>query len=437
MIGRGKGMSRRRLLRAGVASATALTAVTALPRKAPAVSRKVSLRYWTFLDPKDPGPRSNAQTQMIDAFQKKHPEIEVKCEVMAWQQIDPQIMQAVGAGKGPDVTRIAANSVAANTEAGTIIPLNPWTDKWANTQKADFYPDWDALLIDGQRMSLPIGAAATIFCYRKDLIEKVGLTVPTSWDDLITVSKALTKDPVWGTVVGVSEKNQASDLWQTFLPQVWSYGGDVFKGKQVVLEQPAWVETFQYWRDMVRIHKAAPPGMVNETTDTIMEGFMAGTFATMFNQNQKLAQVRTSKVIPPDSMGVAMMPGKGGKPGPTPLAGWQIAICKDVKEKEAAWLFIDHMLSPEMQLVNAKVAEEVPSRKSVGMDPWFKSPEAYYVNAYFKICSESGKVFQYPAKFNNLSDYLAVAIQQVIVKDAPIEKVLKEAEDRYNSEVED
>ncbi len=435
MTRRSKRITRRAFLRTGIASAAVLTGLGALPGRAPCASKKVTLRYWTFLDPKDPGPRSVAQTQIIEAFQKKYPEVEVKCEVMAWQQLEPQLIQAVGAGKGPDVTRVAIQSVAALAKAGTLLPLNPWTDKWSKAQKADFHGDWEASLLDGKKMTLPIGVAATIFCYRKDLLEKAGLKVPTTWDDLVVVAKALTKDPVWGTMVGVSQKNQASNLWQTFFPQVWSYGGEILQGKKAVLEHPAWVETFRYWREMVKVHKAAPQGMVNETTDTIMEAFRAGTVATMFNQNQKLAQVKTSKAIPPDSMGVTFMPGKGGKPGLNPMAGWQTGICKDVKEKEAAWLFIDHMLSPEMQFINAKVAEEVPSRKSVGADPWFKTPEAYYVNAYFKIAAESGKVFAYPAEFNNLADYLAVAVQQVIVNNAPIEKALKQAQDRYNGEV--
>ncbi len=431
----GKNITRRAFLGKGVASTVALAGLSAVPASAPWASKKVTIRYWTFLDPKDPGPRSKAQTQMIDAFHKKHPDIEVKPEVMAWQQIEPQLVQAVGAGKGPDVTRVAIQSVAVLAKAGSIIPLNPWTDKWTKAQKADFHGDWDASLIGGQKMTLAIGVSATIFCYRKDLLEKAGLKVPLTWDDLTVVAKALTKDPVWGTAVGVSQKNQGSNLWQTFFPQVWSYGGDVLQGKKAVLDHPAWVETFRYWRDMVRVHRAAPPGIVNETTDTIMEAFRAGTVATMFNQNQKLAQVKTSKAIPPDSMGVTFMPGKGGKPGPNPLGGWQIGLSRDAKEKEAAWLFIDHMLSSEMQLINAKVAEEVPSRKSMGADPWFKTAEAYSVNAYLKIAAESGRVFPYPAEFNNLADHLAIAIQQVIVNNAPIEKMLKEAQDRYNAEV--
>src|SRR5574337_1092080 len=115
-------ITRRALLKQGVTSAVVLAGLGGLPGTAPWASKKVTLRYWTFLDPKDPGPRSVAQTQIIDAFHKKYPEIEVKPEVMAWQQIDPQLVQAVGAGKGPDVTRISAESVASNTQAGTILP---------------------------------------------------------------------------------------------------------------------------------------------------------------------------------------------------------------------------------------------------------------------------------------------------------------------------
>jgi len=110
-------------------------------------------------------------------------------------------------------------------------------------------------------------------------------------------------------------------------------------------------------------------------------------------------------------------------------------MSKDVKEREAAWLFIDHMLSPEMQLINAKVAEEVPSRKSVGADPWFRTEEASYISAYLKVAAESGRVFPYPAEFASLCDNLAIAIQQVILNNAPIEKMLKEAQDKYNAEV--
>ncbi|MCL4370349.1 MAG: sugar ABC transporter substrate-binding protein [Chloroflexi bacterium] len=402
---------------------------------APAVAKKVTIRYWTFLDPKDPGPRSVAQGQIIDAFKKKHPEIEVATEVMAWQQIDPQLMQAVGAGKGPDVTRINITSVAMNAKAGNIIPLNPWTDKWPQQLRDDFAGDWKGSLIDGQKMTLSIGVATTIFCWRKDLLEKTGMKVPTTWDEFATVAKALTKDPVWGAVVGVSQQNQASNLYQALFPQVWSYGGDIFQGKKATLEHPAWVETFKYWKDMVQTSKAAPQGIVNATSDTIMQGFMAGTYATMFNQTQKLSQVKTSKSIPPNSMGVGFMPGKDGKPGPNPLGGWQIGMSKDVKEKEAAWLFIDHMMTPEMQLLNAKVAEEVPSRKSVGSDPWFKTPEAADMAIYFRSAAESGKALAYPPEFASLCDKLSVAIQQVIVNNAPIEAALKKAQDDYNAEV--
>lgn len=427
-------MSRRSFLCGGIATTVAGTGLVGLP-SAPWASRKVTLRYWTFLDPKDPAPRSRAQAHIIAAFHKKHPEIEVKPEVMAWQQIDPQLVQAVGAGKGPEVTRIAGESVAANTKAGTLLPLNAWTDRWTKEERADFHGDWQGSLIDGKKMTLPIAPSITVFCYRKDLLEKAGLKVPATWEELIPAAKALTKDPVWGTAVGLSQKNRGSNIWQTLFPQVWSYGGEVLQGKKAVLEHPAWIETFRYWRDMVKVHKGAPVGLINETTDTILDGFRAGVYATMFLHNVKLSAVSTSKAIPPNSLGVALMPGKSGKPAPNALAGWQLGMSKDAKEHEAAWLFIEHMCSPEMQLINTKVAGEIPARKSMRHDPWFKTAEAAYVNTYLRIASESGKAFNFPPELNILCDKLSLAIQQVLLKGAPIERVLKEAQDGYNAEV--
>jgi hypothetical protein len=79
--------------------------------------------------------------------------------------------------------------------------------------------------------------------------------------------------------------------------------------------------------------------------------------------------------------------------------GFQVAgaitnamLLKDVKEKEAAWLFIEHMTSAEMQLINTKIAGEIPARKSIRFDPWFKMEEASYVNTYLRIAKRHGRV---------------------------------------------
>jgi hypothetical protein len=51
------------------------------------------------------------------------------------------------------------------------------------------------------------------------------------------------------------------------------------------------------------------------------------------------------------------------KPAPTHVASKWMVIGKDCKEKEAAGLFIEEQVSPEAQLINARIAAELPSRK--------------------------------------------------------------------------
>lgn len=401
-----------------------------------AAKAKIQLRYWTFLDPKDPGGRSKAQQDAIAGFQSKYPHVEIVPEVMAWQQIDSRLIQAAQAGNGPDVTRVAANSVALQAEAGTVVPLDDYVKGWSADQKADFHGNWDDALIDGHKYSLPLEVSGTMFCYRTDLVHSTGQKAPQTWDEYGQVAKALTKAPVWGATVGVSRKNNASNLWQVFLPHVWALGGQVFNGKKAVVDTPEWEEVFSYWVRLVNGVGAAPKDIVAQTTDTIMEGYIAGTYATMFNQNQKLAAVVAAKTLPKDSLGIATMPGAvAGKPGPNPLAGWHIAVCKDTKHRDEAWAFAEWTTNREAQTTGAKLADSVPSRKSSGTDPWFQTPEAKYVKAYLDVISASGRTINYPPKFNELADMLAVGIQNVLVKGTKAKDELREAAKAYNAMV--
>jgi len=75
-------------------------------------------------------------------------------------------------------------------------------------------------------------------------------------------------------------------------------------------------------------------------------------------------------------LALAMTPGLAAdKPMPQLATGKFMVVGKDCKEKEAAALFITEQVSPEAQLINAKVAAEPPSRRSVIKDAWFNTPE--------------------------------------------------------------
>lgn len=50
-------------------------------------------------------------------------------------------------------------------------------------------PSWPSYTMDGHQWALPIDAAAQVMGYRADLLEKAGVAVPVTWDDVFAVAR--------------------------------------------------------------------------------------------------------------------------------------------------------------------------------------------------------------------------------------------------------
>ena len=68
-------------------------------------AEQTTLTFWTFLNPSDQeSPRSKVQTILIEEFERLNPDVKIEVQVLPWNELSPRIIQAVAAGKGPDVS---------------------------------------------------------------------------------------------------------------------------------------------------------------------------------------------------------------------------------------------------------------------------------------------------------------------------------------------
>ena len=110
-------------------------------------------------------------------------------------------------------------------------------------------------------------------------------------------------------------------------------------------------------------------------------------------------------------------------------------MTKDCKEREAAGLFFEAMISPEAQLINAKVASELPCRASVLKDPWFNTPEAADMKLMVQYMKQYPRRFQYHPKNNVLGDLMASAFQSIVAKRASIKDALNDVAKKWEAEI--
>ncbi|MCL4370346.1 MAG: extracellular solute-binding protein [Chloroflexi bacterium] len=461
--GKGSGISRRRFLQAAAVTAlgatglaglvgcsggaapspTAKPAAGATPAaagaagSAPNISKKVSITYWTVLDHKDTKtPRSKAEIAMVDLFRKKYPNIEVNVQTVPWQKIVEQVIQSAGAGKSPDVAMVSDRGLTTLYKAGAIQALGDYVGKaWTPEQKADWVLPQKNASIDGKWMGVYWHTLIGNMLYaNKALLDAKSVQVPKDWDETAKIGKTLTEGRVAGYLMGASKDGDAVQLTNWLIPALWAAGADWLDDKwHVAFNNDKGAKPFQWLYDMVYTYQIMPPGMVSITRDNMLDSFNAGTVAMTTLGSNTVASARSGAAG--KNMILTLDPGPNtGKPSPAQSSGKWLIMGKDCKEKEATGLFIEEEVSPEAQVINAKIAAEIPSRKSVLKDPWFSTPEAADMKFMVEYVQQHGQTMPYHEKHLMLSDMVADAVQAIVAKQKSVKDALNDLAKAWDAE---
>ncbi len=212
---------------------------------------------------------------------------------------------------------------------------------------------------------------------RYDLVEKAGLKMPDTFDDIVKVLKAVhDKDGVKGFV------NENHHGW-TWIPYLHGFGGDVFRKPpedlMPTLDTPEAIEAAEYYATLLRTY--GPDGILSYTYDQALNTLLQGR-ANYITFNQawvvQLGDPAKSKVA--KTVSYALMPAgpKGRFPG---VASHGFGIPAGSKKKDAAWEFIKWAMSREMfrRMLTEKGYGSV-TRRSVIASPEFK--QKLTINGY-------------------------------------------------------
>lgn len=426
--------SRRRFLTTSAAAAL----VFAGPVPPVRAARKAKITYWTPLDPKSKNARSAAETAMIDVFRTKYPDIEVDVQPVPWQVIGTQTIQAVAAGRGPDIVQFSTYDLPIQVDAKTVAPLGKFmTSAWLAENKGDFLLPWENTVYDGQPMALYWNALlASSLWYRQDLLDSKGLKAPRTWDEISSVAVAVQTPQIAGYLAGLNKSGNAVQLLNWLVPAMWAAGSEYLEPNgRVAFANPNGARALEWLSDMVHKHKATPSTIVSLTRDNVLDAFNSGTAAMIHMGSNVVSSARKSATAG-KALALAASPGlTAAKPAPALVIGKTIAMTVVAKEREAAWLFIETMTGREAQALNARIATELPCRKSVLKDPWFQTPEAADLKVQLEYMVRNPHPFRYHAKNNILADALADAAQQVIATRRPALDAMQDVARKWNAAV--
>ncbi|MDJ0378818.1 sugar ABC transporter substrate-binding protein [Cryobacterium sp. PH31-L1] len=220
---------------------------------------------------------------------------------------------------------------------------------------------------DGNVVGVPIITEQEVLYYRKDLLAKAGLEVPTTMDELEAAAKAIKEqNPGVAGFVARTGKSAAVTQFSSFL---YSFGGDfIDKDGNSGIASPEAKEAYAFYGGLIRDY-----GPENVSTDmswpeamAIFTQGQAGFYTEADSLYKNATDPETSKVS--DTVGFAPMPAGPGGSAAYNVPSWALGVNAESAYTDEAWSFIEWATSADLTL---EVQQDgVPgARQSVWEDP--------------------------------------------------------------------
>ncbi|MEW9669354.1 ABC transporter substrate-binding protein [Ammoniphilus sp. 3BR4] len=370
--------------------------------------------------------------QLIEAFQKKNPNITVK-ELEQPAKTDAQHDDYVTKLSTGDASiDVFAVDIIWPPEFGAADWTLPLNDYFTQEELDKFLPGpVEGNTYNGKLYSIPFYTDAGVLFYRKDILEKAGVQPPKTFEELVKLSKELKGQE--GTEYGfVFQGNQYEGLVCGALEYMWGNGGDVLNDKgEVVIDSKNNVEALQYMTDLVK-SDFVPKGVTTYVEEDARTLFTEGKVVFMRNWPYAWGKSQEEGSKVKDKVGIVPMPvGPSGTAPAAALGGWNLAVNKNVSDenKEAAVKFIKFVTSPEGQKILAMggrqpiLKETYKDQEVLAKNPHLELLYGAFVNAKPRPVSPI-----YP----QISDVMQIQIHKTITGEIKAEEAVKNMQEELS-----
>ncbi|WP_328580849.1 extracellular solute-binding protein [Streptomyces sp. NBC_00370] len=255
--------------------------------------------------------------------------------------------------------------------------------------------------------------------YNVDLLKKAGVEPPTTWDELKTAAKTLTRGKTYG--MAFSATPDADGVYQ-FLPFFWSAGGD-----EAHLDDGKGAPALQLWKDLVG-QKSASSAAVTWNQQDVNDQFIAGRTAMMINGPWQVPVLSEQKDL---HWAVAAIPvPEAGRPPVPPIGGTVMSVpqTKDKGRQRIAAKIINCLNEQKNQVAWGEAVNNVPTRTSAAAAYKAKNPK---LGAFAdEVATARSRTDRVGADWPVVSDALSGAFQSVLTGRSTPEAALEQAQSR-------
>ncbi|MEO0136880.1 MAG: ABC transporter substrate-binding protein [candidate division WOR-3 bacterium] len=307
------------------------------------------------------GPIGKRLEQMIQEFNQKHPEGEIKSVQMgSYDALAQKLMGAIASNSPPTISQMYESWTDQFFKAGCLEPLQHFIERDSSFDISDFYPVFiEDNTFESLIVTLPFNKSLPVFYYNATIFDSTGLKrFPENWVEFREACTKLKKLKIWPTSWPI-------DVWY-FGSMVYQEGGELFNQntKKPMFHSPAGVRVLEYLVDLVKDSLFyLNPGFQRQ------DEFLMGNVAMI---PASIVSWAFLKGRPKFKMAVAPFP--YGRYKKVVIAGTNIGMFKNATpdQKRLAWEFIKWFLAPEQQVKWTRASYYLPTRKSTIKLPEFK-----------------------------------------------------------------
>ena len=253
------------------------------------------------------------------------------------------------------VAVVANNSIVPLLNDGLIRPLDDLIAKYGSSLQPN-----QLIKIDGKVMAVAFMGNGQHLFYRKDILEKAGLDVPTSYEDLLADAQVIKDKGLMEHPLAASDK-PGWDLAAEFVNMYLGTGGEFFANgtAELAIDNDSGRKVLETMRGMTKFMN--PDYLTYDATE-LSKVWDAGKVALMVQWGSlagaAIDPVKANADIAKNT-GFAAAPTINGGAVPAAALWWDgFTIAKNISDEDAAASFqaIVHGISPETVSANADKA---------------------------------------------------------------------------------
>jgi len=351
-------------------------------------------------------------------FEAAHPGVTVKREVVPYANLITKVLQEASAGDLPNIVMLDNPDVPEVAATGQLKPLNGLP----GFTTSGYVPGAiGECTYQGKQYCYPIGTNTIGIFYNKAMLAAAHLSPPTTWAQLQSDAKALTKGNVYGFSFDATADEQST--WQ-LEPYFWSDGGKLSQ-----VNSPAFTSALQLWVNLVKDRSASKSVLQWGQDPDLTQQFLHKTAAMIEDGPWIFPELNAAGWKYNQQYGIVPIPTQqAGQTVVTPLGGetWNIGNSGSSQQQNLAWEWIKGAQVPSVMSHITSLMYYLPTKPSVTAQ-YLKGGPEYTVFAKETQTARS-RTTEYGANYPKVSQAIWTAIQAAITGTATPSSALNTAQ---------